>query len=258
MPTFTSSNSSVTAKASELATSALTELNVVSQGQAASPGDAAWALEKLQRLIDRINARREMIYNVNFSQYTLQTDHTPTTIGPGGDFDVPLRPVRLVSCQLVLTDNTPNVTIPMGVRDDDWWAANQIKGLTSTLPTDVYYSPDTPLGNLNFWPVPTAVNDVILETWVGITQAVGLATNIALPPAYWDYLVLALARDLTSSFGPGAVEIVSGAAFQANYRDALKAMESNNETSHRLQSGVPKSGKPGVRPGFDFLTGRPW
>lgn len=258
MPTFTSGNSSVTAKAIELATSALMELNIVPQGQAASAGDAAWALEKLQRVIDRINARREMIYNVNFSQFTLITNKQPITIGPGGDFDVPLRPVRLVSCQLVLTDNSPNVTIPMGVQDDDWWAANQIKKLTSTLPTDVYYSPDTPLGNLNFWPIPTAVNDVILETWVGITQAVGLTTNIALPPAYWDYLVLTVARDLASSYGPTQIEIVSSAAFQATYRDAVKAMESNNETSHRLQSGVPKSGGRSVRPGFDFLTGRPW
>ena len=50
-----------------------------------SQDDAAWGLEKLQRIIDQWNARRELIFSVSFLQFTLIANHGPhTIIGPGG------------------------------------------------------------------------------------------------------------------------------------------------------------------------------
>lgn len=257
MPTFTTNNSAVSVLASELIQSALRKLGISAQGETVTAEDSAWVLEELQRLIDRTNARREMIYNVNFSKFTLLTNTQPITIGPSGQFAMNQRPVRLEAASLVLTSSSPNVEIPIRVRDDDWWAAQTIKGLPSTLPTDVYYSPDTPLGNLNFWPIPTSVNDVRLETWVNLTQAIDASTALAMPPAYWDYIVMTLARDASPSYGPEAIAIASSAPFQATLNEARRAVMDNNTESVRMVIDGPRNQKSGVRPGFNFLTGLP-
>jgi hypothetical protein len=262
MPTFTPTNASVSALATDIITAALMELNSIGAEETIAAADAAWGLSKLQRLIDQFNARRAMIYNVNFALYTLTPNHAPHTIGPGGDFDVPLRPTRLVGANLVLTNGGTSTDLPLYIGDDAWWDSIRIKNLTSSLCTGVYYSPDTPLGNLNFWPIPTAANQVRLETWVNLTQAVNLQTALAMPQGYWDGLVLSLAKQLAPSFGAAALAIVGSGVFADNYRMAMKALQGSNLASPRInnnQAGMPGKSKIGSgKPDFNFLTGEPW
>jgi hypothetical protein len=250
---FTAGNSAVSAKASDLILSALLEANILSPGEGVPGDQSAWLLEKLQRLIDLFNAKSELIYNVTFGRFTLQANHSPHTIGPAGDFNVTQRPVRIISAALVLTGSTV-IDIPLNVRDEDWWAGQAIKGSSSTLPTDVFYSLDNPLGQLNFWPVPSSVNDVRLEYWTNLTQAVDMNTSIAMPPAYWEALVLKLAVSLCPSY-----EKEPSVALIANAREAMMAIKSNNSSSPRMstrQAGMPRSNaQTSVRPGFNFLTG---
>lgn len=254
MPTFTANNASVSAKASEIVSSALTEIEAVAQGETAQPGDSAWALEKLQRLIDRINAREAMIFNVNFNLFTLIANHAPHTIGPSGDFIVSQRPVKIVSGAVVISGN---IDVPIEVRDDQWWAGQRVKSQTSTFPTSVYYSPDTPNGTLNFWPIPTQQNGVRLEMWVNLTQAVDGNTVLAMPPAYWDYLVLTLARDSAHSYGDKAIMRVSSPSFMAAHREATKAVQGNNQASPRMSTAEAgqKSRRSG-RADFNWMTGQ--
>lgn len=259
MPTFTAANTAVSATAREIMTSAMTEINANAQGETPTAGDAAWCLEKLQRLIDRFNARQEIIFNVNFTKFTLQANHAPHTIGPTGDFVMAQRPIKLVAAALVLTSSGTGIDIPLNVRDDAWWAAQTIKSLTSTVPTDVYYSPDIPNGTLNIWPVPSAVNDIRLELWTGLTQALNLDTALAMPPAYWDFVVLTLARDISPSFGDSAIQIVQSPIFQATFREARNAVTQNNMGSPRLVMDTPGAGeKSGTIPTYNFLTGMRW
>ncbi len=256
---FTSTDYSVSATPLQLIQSALMEINALAAGQTPSGVLAQWGLEKLQRIIDRLNAKRGTIFNVNFAEYALVLNTQPITIGPGGNFNVKIRPVKLVAAALVLTSSSPNIDLPLNVQDDDWWAANQIKRLTSTLPTDVYYSPDAPLGNLYFWPIPTQANSVRLETWTGIAQAVALATAIVLPAAYWDFIVLTLAKALATSFGPVYIASVGSQVFQENLRAATKAVEGNNAQPPRISTRQPGMGGSGSgRTDFNFLTGKPW
>lgn len=144
---------SITVTALALIKASGQEIGVLAPGEIPSNEDQTWILEKLQRLIDQYNARETMIYNVNFTQFVLPTGPNPVTIGPGGQFDVNQRPVSIESIGLILP-GTPGVELPLNKRDQDWWANNRIKGLTSTLPTDFYYSQDWPLGQIFFWPVP--------------------------------------------------------------------------------------------------------
>lgn len=247
------SPNSITVATLDIIQAAGQEIGALAAGESFSDDDNAWVLQKLQRLIDRYNAREPMIYNVNFTLFTLNPPadpNDPTTIGPSGDFDVNQRPVTIESIGLILDGGTPGVELPLNRRDDAWWANNRIKALTSTLPTDFYYSPDWPLGNIYFWPVPTASHQVRLQTRAVLGEFTTYTQGFTMPPAYWDLIVAELALSLCPSFKtePTAMLIQMRTA-------ALKAVQVNNVSSPRLASDAPSQGGNSGKTDFSFLTG---
>lgn len=263
--TFTATDNSVTFKALDLVNSAMTELGLKSPEETLSTNDQNWGLEKLQRIIDRWNAARPTVFNVTFQKYTLLANTQPITIGPGGHTPAPqfampngqARPVKIVAASVVLTSSTPNVDAPfLKIRDDAWWAANRVKGLTSTLPTDLYYSPDNPLGNLYFWPIPTVANDVRLEMWTALAQVIDInTTSYGAPPGYWDALVMSLADALIPSYGT-AVSPETAVMVRSAKAQAMKTIEANNMKSPRIATVAPgQKCRVGNRADFNWMTG---
>lgn len=245
---------SITVTSQSLISAAMQEIGALSPGEQPSLEDAAWVLQKLQRLIDRYNAKDQMVYSVDFVVFTLQPGPNPVTIGPGGTFDCAQRPVSIDSASLIMNNGSPTtqqVEVPMNMRDDAWWAQQTIKGLTSTLPTDLYYSANWPLGNLYFWPAPTAANQVRLETRLVLGQIATYNAKFSMPPAYWDAIIYPLAVSLCPSFERSASPELMQLA-----REAIKAVESNNITSPRMFSDAPSGGS-GSRgkSDFNFLSG---
>src|ERR1700675_1260380 len=139
------------------------EIGALASGESATTDDQSWVLQKLQRRIDTYNAVRTMIYANFFQQFTLVANLSPHTIGPTGTFAVNQRPVEIPSIAVLLNSSIPNVEVELNRRDKDWWALNRVKKLTSTFPTDYYYEPDWPNGSIFFWPVPTSVNNVLVQ-----------------------------------------------------------------------------------------------
>ena len=249
---FSPANQATTALASDIVRSALLELGVMSQDEKLLPQDGAWGLEKLQRAIDQHNARREMIYSINFQLFTLIGNHAPHTIGPNGDFNVPIRPTTIKSATFILAGSAGNpVDMPVQVKDHDWWAANPVKSLQSSIVTHLYYDPAAPLGNLNFWPICTLSNQVRLELWNSISQAISLNTTLAQPQGYWEALV----TDLAVKLAPSYTRAVS-AELRDAWNRAMRIIEENNYEPPRMETdnSMPNSRKAG-RPDFNFLTG---
>ena len=251
--TFSAANAAVSALASDVVYSALLEIGVQSAGESIEPQDAAWGLEKLQRLIDQWNAREELIFSHSFLQFNLQANHSPHTIGPGGDFNLQIRPVKIVSGAFILNSGsaTPVDSPFLNMRDADWWARNPLKTLTSSVVTDLYYDPGSPLGNCNFYPICNVANPVRLEVWNSLAQAVSLQTSIGLVQGYWDALVCDLAVRLAPSFGRAVSQDL-----REQWNRAMRIIEANNNKPPKIQtdSGMSSS-RSGGRPDFNFLTG---
>lgn len=245
---------SITVTSQSLITAAMQEIGALAPGEQPSTEDAAWVLQKMQRLIDRYNAKEAMIYSVDFLVFTLTAGPGPVTIGPGAQFDVAQRPVSIESATLIMNNGSPTtqqVEVPLNMRDDSWWAQQTIKGLSSTLPTDLYYSPNWPNGNLYFWPAPTAANQVRLETRLVVGQINTYNAQFSMPPAYWDLIINELAIDIAPSF-----ERAVSPDLRENFKKAQKIVEGNNITSPRMFSDSPTQRGPGRgRPDFNFLNG---
>lgn len=240
----------------QLITSAMQEINILGTGETPEADEANWGLEKLQRLIDRLNAYRQAIYALNFTVFNLIANHAPHTIGPSGaDFTFTPRPVRIVSGAFILNAGSSNQQVddPINIRDQQWWAAQPVKTQTSSIVTDLYYSPDVPNGTINFWPICTIANPVRLEMWTSLVVPLTTETQLVLPTGYWDAIVLSLGADLCSAFdAPATVK----SDVQERARRAMNIIMGNNAKAPRIRTdnSMPNSGGVG-RPDFDFLTG---
>jgi hypothetical protein len=241
----------------DIITDALSELGVYAPSDPVSAVDMDTAARICDRLIDGWAALKRYAYNVAFPVYTLTAGHTPHLIGPGlssPDFAATVRPVRLEGAALIVN----GVDIPINVRDDDWWQERRVKAVTSSVPTDVYYSSDFPNGALYFWPVPSSSYQVRIETWVELgaipLDADGnrdLTQAFVGPQGYRDALVLTLAEKCARVFGKS----VSG-DLRMDAATARAAVQSNNAKSPRIASADIGTGG-GGRGGFNYMTGGP-
>lgn len=249
---FTNVNNAVSALASDIVQGALEDIGVLAEGEPVKNSELNVALPRLQRWIDQVNARRELIYSISFLQFTLTANHAPHTIGPNGDFNLPLRPVRIVGANFILNSGSSNaVDSPIKVMDDDWWQRNPTKSLKSSIVTHLYYDESTPLGNLNFWPICTLSNPVRLEVWSSLAQPISAQSALSLPPGYWDATVLSLAKKLCPVF-----EKQFSPDLREDWNKAMRIIEANNDQPPRIDTdmGSPNNRK-GGRPDWNFLTG---
>jgi len=176
---------------------ALLEHGVVQLGTSPAPEDADFVLDKLNRIIDNWNAERGAVYCETLNLFTLIPNHGPHTIGPTGDFVIAQRPVTIERGSLFI-DATVQQPIDF-MHDYVWWALQTVPALTSTFPTDAYYEPDWPNGQINFWPIGTGAQTVTL-TLRTVLAAITLASTFSLPPGYQDAITLTLAEDIATAY----------------------------------------------------------
>ena len=247
---------SITVKAIDIIGAAMKEIGQLAAGETVPTDQAGDVLQKLQRVIDYFNARNAMIYNVNFQRFTIPINTQPITIGPGAMWDVNQRPRDIETISLILVTASPQngaVEIPLNTRDQQWWADQSIKNLSSTLPTDFYYSPDWPNGGVYLWPMPSAVNDVRLQLPLVLGEYTAYDQQFTMPPGYWDAIVYTLAIAIAPMF-----QVPVSADLRLLRQEAIRGIQFNNVQSPRLASDSPSQSMiERARPDFSFLTGLP-
>jgi hypothetical protein len=246
---------SVTARV--LCTDALLEIQSISQGEAVRPENMAFAVGRLQQLIDNWNAQREAVFSEEFPEFTFIPDQQDYTIGPtAADFTVTVRPVSIEGGNVLLNLQTPVVQNPIMMRDWQWWLGLNVRAITTTFPTDCYYEPGWPNGTLHFWPKPTTAYGLQLAVRK-VLDEVTVNSTINLPPGYQNALMLTLAEDIAP--GMGAAGIASLPQTMKKAREARNRIFINNDLTPELttqDSGMPSQNRNrctfNYRSGYDF------
>ncbi len=205
----------------------------------------------LNQQIDYWSARGCYSWTTTFQEFTLTPNHQPTLVGPGlapPDFGLDPRPVNIVSASVILPGNT-TTDIEIKIRDNAWWASKSVKNMTSTFPTDLYYEPDVPNGQLWFWPIAISGYGVRLETQVQLGQFSSLDSCFIAPPAYQAAVTLTLAEQLVDIWGTEMPLNLARRAMKA--RDAL---QSNNFLPPRIASADWGTSSR-TRADFNYMTG---
>jgi len=232
----------------DLCTDALIEIGATAPGEVPDSEELQWCFRKANEVLDVWAALRQYVYSYDFNVFTFPVNVNPILMGPSplANWVVPQRPVRLESAALILNSGTA-VDLPINIRDKDWWALNQVKNISTNVPTDVYPDYKWPDAYLYFWPVMNVGDQVRLQTWTNIPQFASITDPIGgpggpntLPPAMRTALKLTLAESLLAgSNRPASPTLVATATA------ARAAFTGNNAKPPRIQTqdaGMPKSG----------------
>jgi len=226
----------------DVITDALIEVDISAPGEPLDPDTAQWAFRKFNYLTDSWAARKNFTYASSFNIYNLVPNLSPHTIGPGpgATFAVPQRPVKITKATIILNNVSPVVSIPLNIRDQEWWMDQTIQNLTSQQPTDLFYNPAFPNGELYFWPIPNVGYQTQLMCWALLSQFSSITDPIGGPggpgtlvPGYRNAAMLSLAEMLG---GQPPATLARDAAI------ARAAIFGNNNKVPRMQtrdSGIP-------------------
>lgn len=229
----------------DIVTNALRELVVIDAEDAAAAADAAFVLNKLNRIFARWNLLGVASYVDLFYLPTLTPSLQPHTIGPTGTFWTAALGVRPESIVAVSRFDGA-IKVPITLRDEAWWIRQTNPSQTGSFVTDLYYQPTYPNGSLYFWPVPSSA--IPIELVLRQAFAVGtLNTAFALPPGFEDPLTLTLAEEIAESFGATVGPILS-----RNALNARSVLFSSHGKRYPLRSDVGMGGRGGW---FDYRTG---
>lgn len=233
-------------------TARLQGIGVTGLGETPSGDELNLALFHFNELLDSWNSDERAQYAVQFLPFTLTPNLDPHTIGPtGATFTVTTnRPNRIIGANLVLNTNSPAVNTIINVNDSMWWLGQPVPTQATSVPTDLWYQPAWPNGNIFFWPVPTVAYGVRLEIEVLLAQ-VALNTTFTLPPGYQMALGKTLEETLVGPFQVPMPPSLPGQALEARAR-----CFSDNDEIPRITTdagfGVAGDGK-GL---WNYRTGR--
>ena len=211
---------------SEMITQSFTEIRVARAGETLEPENMALGIYLVNRRLDSWNADARAVYSEAFNDsLTLTPALSPHTIGPSGNLNITVRPVRLLALQLNLGSS---VFVDVNMRDAAWYSQQSTPAISESVPTDVYYKPDWPLGRMYFFGVPSTAYAV--RIWYETILASVVQTDtFAMPPGYQEALELTVAEDLAESLGQAVTAKLAERA-----RTARAIIFGNNDHTPRL------------------------
>lgn len=237
----------------DIISDALIEVGIKGPDDPVEPDVGQWAFRKANYLLDTWATSKKYVYASVFTDYVLPANlpvaadgSAKATIGPspGATYFAIQRPVKILSASAIINNTTPPVLAPLNINDNQWWAGVTLPGITSMYPTDLFYNPAWPDGELYLWPISNTNFGLRLETWVLLNQFAsitdplgGPGSTLTLPPGYRNAIMLSLAESLQ----PGSDKL-SNPQLKADAAAARTAVFGNNAPSANistLDSGMP-------------------
>jgi hypothetical protein len=235
----------------EIIQDALTEINVLADGETMDASMAQLGLLRLQKLIEAWQADRLSIAVSPRVAFTLPSGTSTMTIGSGGDIDA-ARPDSIDRLNYIVPASTPSVEVPLGKMTDQAYQGLSIKSLTSSLPTLYYFTRTVPLSTLFFWPTVTQDVSMALYYPTGVQVPTTLDSTLVGPTGFREAILYALAKRLCRPF---AKQITQDLLDDARESFAVMARPNNNPGVLSVDQALMPYGGPGYNIYSDTNSG---
>lgn len=156
------------------------------------------------------------------------------TIGPGGDFDV-ARPLRITNAFTRITTQGSGYDYPIGIISKDRYVELGLKSINYPWPTELWYNPTFPLGNIYFYGAPSGGGELHLFTDLILTEMTA-AGAVSLPQGYKRWLLWGGARELASEYGFAWAPQMEKLYLEA--RDAIKSLNAMPIPESKLDTAL--------------------
>lgn len=233
---------------------ALRECGAIGVGQTPLAEDINDAWARLQWMLMQWEKKRWMVYHlVNLAK--VSTSAQSYTVGPGGDFNVNVRPSKLSSAFVRQISNTANpvdyrLEILQSREDYDWIT---LKSLSAGPGEAAFLDSDWPLARLYVWPIPQAT---IYEIHISIHaqlpyQFANPASVFNIPYEYYLAMLYNLAIRLRPKYRMGTYP---GDPLPGMAKDSLAVVRSPNTQVARLRmpSTIRRRGQ------YNIFSDRPY
>ncbi len=217
-----------------LITNALVDAGIVGIEEAIEPSILNRAFTQCNWILAQWARKRWLTYRIQ-DYSVIATGNQTYSVGLNGDININPRPDRLEYAFLRFLNSAQPpqfpVDIPLGIiQSHEDYSRITVKTI-GTLPWQIFYDPEWPVGKLFPWPVPQAsLYEIHVGFKVVLPRATGVANPINFPPEYEVALNWSLARRLRASYQMPADETINALA-----RDALNTLRLANQQMGVLQ-----------------------
>lgn len=161
--------------------------------------EASDALTALNAMMSSWCNERLMVYSMQEETVPMVANQQTYTIGPSGSDLVTTRPVEIEKAYILYQ----NISYPVRIIDEEYWALLPAKLTTSTWPDHIWYQAGMPNGTIHCYPEPNASSSLIILTRVALTSF-ALTDTITLPPGWEDAMAYNLAVNLAPEYNTEA------------------------------------------------------
>ena len=201
---------------SEIITRAAKALGYLGRTEVLSAGDANDGIVAFNALLDSWSNEAMMAYVRIQRSFPLVVGTQTYTIGTGGVINTS-RPNDILSAFI---RDSNNIDYPMEVIPQQQWDDIGQKGITSQIPTTLFYYSTHPLGVINIFPVPLLNYTVFYTSTLDQVDSSSLITPIDMPPGYDRAFVLNLALEMMNVGFPCMLDDKPFAALTNNASEA--------------------------------------
>jgi len=227
------------------------EIGAIAAGETPDAATIALAFSRFQKQLDSWGAQRTTLSFQPRTQITWPASTSTQTIGPSGSVNM-VRPVFVYQLNYVVPGSSPEVEVVLAPMDQDSYAAQSLKNLSSALPLSFFYQTtiDTELGSLFLWPQPSQELTLYLYNGQAVPIPTALSDEMIAPVGYAEAFLYQLADRLLTPFAikdPAVVRKV-----EQNAAESFKVMKRPNLQPSLM--GVDAALVPAGGAGYNVLT----
>lgn len=224
-------------------------VGAIGQNEQPSADEAMDAFYRLLDLLDSWSSERIMVYTVQRSVFPLGSKAVYTAGPAPADFIMPYAPAKIEQAYVQITTQSPVSELPIDVVEYDQWSKIIVKGTTSPIPKTLWNDRQWPRANINLYPVPQGVNNLVLYMWQQLGSYAQLTDSVVFPPGYKLAIMFNLALLMNPFYGsPLKEEVIAMAMKFKSVIAAKNMMTPVLECDEAVLSPNPV---------FNWLTGEP-
>jgi hypothetical protein len=192
----------------DMVSASLRLLGILASGEVASNNESNDALISLNNMVDIWSTEKMLIYATVQETFALVVNQGSYQMGTGApDFNT-TRPQKIENIVWQQPTGAYPFNLQIKIITQDQWASIGVPTVTSTIPTHMWPQYTYPYMTLNFWPVPQAVNNIVMWSWKPLTDFSALTTTVSLPPGYQKAIIYNLAIEMAPEYGVTPSELV--------------------------------------------------
>jgi hypothetical protein len=182
-------------QALDIITLALQSIGASAPGEQIDSTLTTQAFTMLNMLLERASNEKFMVVSINEVVQSLPGGVTAVTIGPGATINT-TRPLAILSAFARVS----SIDYKISILNIEQYELIGLKQQPGAWPTALYYQSTSPIGTINFWPLPNAFEAHLFCTQI-FSNFVTLNDTVQFPPGYNLWMMWELAYALLPAYG---------------------------------------------------------